>query len=143
MIIFLIALTILILATLISIIYIEDLVDRDYYKPFVYQTASLDLEAFHDFYQQKGNIFQSYAREQFDGPGVYVIYNHSQEKYYFGQGDRVIDSIYDRLTDEADQEIHQAITNFDDLYVKMMLLSQTSYDKIDDLLAVTKGEFTR
>lgn len=137
----LIVLTLLILATVISIVFLEDMQDQNYYKPFVYETVSLDLEDFHDFYNQKGNIFKSPAKDKFDGPGVYVLYNQTQDKYYFGQGDLVIEAIYDRLTAESNEPIVEEVSNLDQFYIKMLLLNETSYDNLADLETATRHEF--
>lgn len=141
MIIILVVLTLLILTIVLSIMYLENIQTKRYFEPFVYDMQGIALEEFDEFYDQKGNMTKSNLREKYDGPGVYILYNRTLDKYYFGQGEFVIEAINDRLDNEADTNLQTELHNQHDFYLKMMLLEETPFDTLAELEYMTRQEF--
>lgn len=141
MILILVILTLLILTIVLSIIYLEDIQDQRFYEPFIYDSDSVNVEEFFDFYNHQGNISRSNTRTKYDGLGVYVIYNRTLDKYYFGQDELVIEGINDQLTTAANQELRRELSNGHRFYIKMMLLEETSCQSLNELEETTRLEF--
>lgn len=141
MIIILVVLTLLILTIVLSIMYLENVQTERYFEPFVYEERGITLEEFGQFYNQKGSMTRSSVHEKYDGPGVYVLYNRTLDKYYFGQGGLVIEAINERLEDEVDSNLQTELENQHDFYLKMMLLEETSFDTLAELEYITQKEF--
>src|SRR5699024_4799415 len=141
MIIILVILTLLILTLVLSIMYLENIQTERYFKPFVYDMKGIALEEFDEFYDQKGHMTKSNLREKYDGPGVYILYNRTLDKYYVGQGEFVIEAINDRLYNDVDKNLQMELHNQHDFYVKMMLLEETSFDTLAELEYTTRQEF--
>lgn len=141
MIIVLLILTLLILTIILSIIYLEGLQDQKFYEPFIYEAESLNPEEFDEFYNHQANLTKSYTRNKYDGPGVFVFYNQTKDKYYFGQGDPVIEKIQKQMTSDPNKSLQVEINHGDQIYIKMMLLEETKYETLDELEQVTRREF--
>lgn len=141
MIFILVILTLLILTIVLSIIYLEDLQDQRFYEPFIYDSDSVNVEEFFDFYTHQGNISRSHTRTKYDGPGVYVIYNRTMDKYYFGQDEFVIEGINEQLTSDRNHELREELSDGHRFYIKMMLLEKTSCQTLDELEETTREEF--
>lgn len=141
MIIVLLILTLLILTIVLSIIYLEGLQDQKFYEPFIYDAESLTPDEFEEFYNHQANLTKSYTRNKYDGPGVFVFYNQTKDKYYFGHSESVIEKIQKQLTSDPNRPLQMEINHGDQIFIKMMLLEDTKYDSLDELEQVTRLEF--
>lgn len=141
MILILLILTLLILTIVLSIIYLESLQEQKFYEPFIYETESLNLEEFRGFYHHQANLTKSKTKDKYDGAGVYVIYNRTEDKYHIGQGDLVIEEIHQQFEGEKNKDLQSEVNKGDQFFIKMMLLDETDCQTLDELEDITRSEF--
>lgn len=141
MIVILIILTLLILTIVLSLAYIEEVQDQRFFESFVYDSESLNVDEFFEFYDYKSYFSRKTIHHKYDGPGVYVLYNYDLKKYYIEQSEQVIEAIYQQLDGELYSSVQAEIDEENRFDIKMMLLEETPYRSLNELESETKQEF--
>ncbi len=100
----------------------ENLLERSM-DDFLNQTETITPEEFFNIKErQKGDIV-----------GVYIIHNESKDMYYVGQAKRLFYRINQHFTGHGNGDVYADYKYGDDFSIKIIKLSESGYDDIDQL----------
>lgn len=65
--------------------------------------------------------------------GVYILHNTDSGEYFVGQSGEVLHAIHDSLTGSGDDEVYRDVLSGDAFTVRVVRLSDSNFDSLDDL----------
>lgn len=112
-------------------------VDRDKRKPDTRQTE--DSGRTYDLI--KGSVMLTHDEFlRLWGPGqrdsiagVYILHNKDSGEYFVGQSGKLLHAIHDSLTGRGDDEVYRDVLSGDAFTVRIVRLTDSDFDNLDDL----------
>ncbi len=78
---------------------------------------------------------------QFNFPGIYILYNHSKGMYYVGQGKKVLDRVNNHFMGRGNGDIYADYKYGDEFTIKMIALSGSGFGNLNELESSTIETF--
>lgn len=78
-------------------------------------------------------FFEIKQRQKGDVVGVYIIHNEANDQYYVGQAKRLFYRINQHFTGHGNGDVYADYKYGDDFSIKIVKLSESGYDDIDQL----------
>ena len=69
--------------------------------------------------------------------GVYILHNKDSGEYFVGQSGKVLHAIHDSLTGRGDDEVYRDVLSGDAFTVRVVGLTDSNFDNLDDLEGYT------
>ena len=100
--------------------------------------ASNTLEMTPDeFFEMRNKSFGGRGRpkysNQFNFPGVYILYNYSKDMYYIGQGQQVLNRVNSHFTGKGNGDVYADYKYGDQFTIKMIALDESGFPTLNDL----------
>lgn len=80
-----------------------------------------------------GGRGRKHISTEYDFPGVYIIYNHTQDMYYVGQGKKVFQRVNNHFTGHGNGDVYADYKYGDDFTIKMIALEKSGFKTLNEL----------
>jgi len=70
---------------------------------------------------------------QFNFPGVYILYNYSKDMYYVGQGKKVLDRVNHHFQGRGNGDVYADYKYGDKFTIRMVGLEESGFSSLNDL----------
>ncbi len=80
-----------------------------------------------------GGRGRKHISTEYDFPGVYIIYNHTQNMYYVGQGKKVFQRVNNHFTGHGNGDVYADYKYGDDFTIKMIALEKSGFKTLNEL----------
>lgn len=80
-----------------------------------------------------GGRGRKHISTEYDFSGVYIIYNHTQDMYYVGQGKKVFQRVNNHFTGHGNGDVYADYKYGDDFTIKMIALEKSGFKTLNEL----------
>lgn len=80
-----------------------------------------------------GGRGRKHISTQYDFSGIYIIYNHTKNMYYIGQGKKVFQRINNHFTGHGNGDVYADYKYGDDFTIKMIALEKSGFKTLNEL----------
>ena len=80
-----------------------------------------------------GGRGRKYISTKYDFSGVYIIYNHTKNMYYVGQGKKVFQRVNNHFTGHGNGDVYADYKYGDDFTIKMIALEKSGFKTLNEL----------
>lgn len=80
-----------------------------------------------------GGRGRKHISTQHDFAGVYILYNHTKNMYYVGQGKRVFQRVNNHFTGHGNGDVYADYKYGDDFTIKMIALEHSGFNTLNEL----------
>lgn len=80
-----------------------------------------------------GGRGRKHISTEYDFPDVYIIYNHTQDMYYVGQGRKVFQRVNNHFTGHGNGDVYADYKYGDDFIIKMIALEKSGFKTLNEL----------
>lgn len=80
-----------------------------------------------------GGRGKKYISTRYDFAGVYILYNHTKNMYYVGQGKKVFQRVNNHFTGHGNGDVYADYKYGDDFTIKMIELAGSGFDTLNEL----------
>ena len=124
-----VALTILIIAALIITFYS---ISSSSLKGIIYNSKEISVKKFLRLRNIKGKG-QKLSSNKYDVPGVYIIHNHSDRKYYVGQAQHIVSRANNHFTAKGNGRVYADYARGDRFTIRFVTLKKSGAKNLNDL----------
>ena len=78
---------------------------------------------------------------QFNFPGVYILYNDTKDMYYVGQGQKVLNRVNSHFTGKGNGDVYADYKYGDKFTIKMIALNKSGFTTLNELERHTISTF--
>ena len=93
---------------------------------------SMTPEEFADFRLEKDSKGRTMASAH-NFPGIYILHNHTQNIYYVGQGQRVLDRVNMHFTGKGNGDVYADYKYGEKFTIKILALKGSGFDTLNEL----------
>lgn len=80
-----------------------------------------------------GGRGKKHISTQYDFAGVYILYNHTKNMYYVGQGKKVFQRVNNHFTGHGNGDVYADYKYGDDFTIKMIALENSGFSTLNEL----------
>ncbi|MCM1494263.1 MAG: GIY-YIG nuclease family protein [Bacteroides sp.] len=80
-----------------------------------------------------GGRGKKHISTQYDFAGVYILYNHTKNMYYVGQGKKVFQRVNNHFTGHGNGDVYADYKYGDDFTIKMIALENNGFSTLNEL----------
>lgn len=80
-----------------------------------------------------GGRGRKHISTKYDFSGVYIIYNHTKNMYYVGQGKKVFQRVNNHFTGHGNGDVYADYKYGDDFTIKMIALEKSGFKTLNEL----------
>lgn len=80
-----------------------------------------------------GGRGRKHISTEYDFSGVYIIYNHTRNMYYVGQGKKVFQRVNNHFTGHGNGDVYADYKYGDDFTIKMIALEKSGFKTLNEL----------
>lgn len=107
-------------------------------KDKVHKLADNSLEITPDeFFEIRNSTLggrgKKHISSEYDFSGVYILYNHSKDMYYVGQGKKVFQRVNSHLTGHGNGDVYADLKYGDHFTIKMIALEKSGFKSLNEL----------
>lgn len=80
-----------------------------------------------------GGRGKKHISSQYDFAGVYILYNHTKNMYYVGQGKKVFQRVNNHFTGHGNGDVYADYKYGDEFTIKMIALEDSGFSTLNEL----------
>ena len=80
-----------------------------------------------------GGRGRKHISTEYDFSGVYIIYNHTKDMYYVGQGKKVFQRVNNHFTGHGNGDVYADYKSGDGFTIKMIALEKSGFKTLNEL----------
>ncbi|MBO4863904.1 MAG: GIY-YIG nuclease family protein [Eubacterium sp.] len=124
-----VVLPVLIIAALLITLYS---INNRSLKGIIYNSKEISVKRFLRLRNIKGKG-QKLASNKIDVPGVYIIHNHSERKYYVGQAQHIVSRANSHFTAKGNGRVYADYARGDRFTIRFVALKKSRAKNLNDL----------